>query len=311
MKNFTKMNRNFFHKIVVILFAVIGLSVSVGAQTNRTVSNEFIIFGGGSYSFMYYQKTLPGAYGASSIGFGADLGAGFTGFVSNNIGFHVGCGFGMYQVKALVDSFTFVTPQFDNAFSLFGEDQPYDLYTNLYNYDETHKIYFLTIPMMIQFQTMPRRSNNAGRDIKFYVMTGVKLNILFKRQYEVEVQELKNMAYFTQLDNWAGTQRFAGLGRFKGNTSNGLLKNIMPVFTFEAGAKWDSSPRTFFYTGVFFNCGLSDPTKSGRKSANNYTSGERLADLSLLEFYNKSYLMEIGIKLRLAIVGKPRGWYCR
>ena len=142
-------------------------------------------------------------------------------------------------------------------------------------------------------------------------MTGVKLNFLIKKQHEVEIEELKNMAYFTQLDNWAGTQIFAGLGHFKGSTSDGKHKIFMPVFTIEAGVKWYLSNKVNLYTGAYFDCALNDPTKESRKPANDFTSEDNFTDLSLLEFYNKSVLMGVGIKLRFAFFNPAKCWPCR
>ena len=306
--------KNFRKKIIVIWVVISARTVSVSAQRPIKVPNEFSIFGGGGYSFNYYQKPLRGVHGISSKGFNADLGAGFTAFAGKNIGFHIGLGIGMYQLNAHVDSFTFVTPDYGIAPNLFGADQPYDLYTTLSGYKEKHTIYFLTIPLMLQFQTMPPKSKSAyhsGVKKSFYAMTGVKLNFLIKKQYDVEIEELKNMAYFTQLDNWAGTQIFAGLGHFKGSSSNSQHKIFMPVFTFEAGIKWYIAKKVNLYTGAYFDCGLNDPTKDGRKPANNFTSENNLADLSLLEFYNNSFLMGVGIKLRLAFFNPAKCWPCR
>ncbi|MCL2435542.1 MAG: hypothetical protein FWD09_05315 [Lentimicrobiaceae bacterium] len=313
MNNFRKENRIFSKKTILTLFAITALCVSVSAQRQIKAPNEFSIFGGGAYTFIYFQQPFDGVHGISSKGFGADLGVSFTAFAGKYVGFHIGLGMGTYNIKALVDSFTFVTPNYASAPNLFGDDQPYDLYTTLSGYKEKHTIYFLTIPLMLQFQTVPKSKSAYYSGIKksFYAMTGVKLNFLIKKQYEVEIEELKNIAHFTQLDNWAGTQIFAGLGRFKGNTSYGQHEIFMPVFTFEAGIKWFISNNANLYTGAYFDCGLNDPTKSIRKPASNYTSENKLADLSLLEFYNNSFLMGVGIKLRLAFFNSSKYVPCR
>jgi len=265
----------------------------------RKAPNELSVFGGGGYSFLFYHPALSGVHGISSKGFGADLGGSFTAFSGKYVGFHIGLGFGINNINVLVDSFTFVTPNF-YAPNLFGDNQPYDLHTNLSGYNEKYRTYFLTIPVMLQFQTTPKRVHRDGINKCFYAMTGVKLNILIKRQYEMEVKELQNMAYFTQLGNWAGTQTFANLGHFKGSTSNGQQKNFMPVFTFEAGIKWYSTNKMNFYTGVYFDCALSDPTKDNKVPFNNYISEEDFQKPSLLKYSNRANVMTVGIKLRLA-----------
>ena len=311
MKNYRKESKKISKTIILLLFAINAMCVSVSAQMRIKSSTEFSIYGGGGYSFFHYKSVRSGVHGISSGGFGANFGASFTGFFNENLGYNIGLGFGMNGVKILVDSITFITPDFDNASSLYGKDQPYDLCTTLSGYKEKQNIYFLTIPVMLHFQTTPATSQKSEIRKSFYAMVGAKLNILIKSQYTAEVKELKNVAYFTQLGNWAGTQKFAGLGRFKGNSSNGKFVSIMPVFTFETGIKWYSSNKMNYYIGAYFDCGLSEPTKNDRKPVNNYISAERLADLSLLQFYNKSFLMEFGVKLRLAFLYYPKCMPCR
>jgi len=300
MKKFKKENRDFSKQLLVMLFVISVFSVS--AKT----PSEFSIYGGGGYSFFYHRPTLSGVYGVSSGGFGGDLGIGFTGFAGKQIGFHIGLGIGIYNVKTMVDSLVVFTPNYDHAINpLDGTEHLYDLYTNLSGYDETHRMFFVTIPLMLQFQTpAPERSwNNRGAIRKgFYAMTGVKLNLLIESQYETEVKSLKNLAHFTVIDNWAGTQEFVELGRFKGNTAKGQFKYILPVLTFEAGLKWYFPPKLILYTGAYFEYGLNDPTKDNRGTFDNYTSRDDLKNLSLLKFSDNSDLMSVGIKLRLAFV---------
>ena len=317
MKNLKKENRIFSKKNILVLFAISILCVSVNAQSQTKAPNEFSIFCGGSYSFFNYQKPLSGVHGISSTGFSADLGISYTAFVGKHIGFHIGLGAGMYNVSALIDSFTFVTPNceipamFGLPPDLYGTGQPYDLYTTLSGYDEKHSVYFISIPVMLLFQTMPTRPHKSGIMKNFYLMTGVKLNIPIKMEYDIEIKELKNIAHFTQLDNWAGTQNFADLGRFKGNTATGKLKNAMLVFAFEAGVKWYSSKKIIIYTGGYFDCSLTDISKKNRKPVNDFISEESMANISLLEFYNKSFLMGVGIKLRLSFINPSTVLPCR
>jgi hypothetical protein len=132
-------------------------------------------------------------------------------------------------------------------------------------------------------------------------MTGAKLLLLFNRVYDSQIATFANAAYYPEFDNWTGTQLFAGLGEFAGKDADGKLNiKLLAMFTFESGIKWYLSGKCCLYTGVYFDCGLNDPDKKIRQPMSNCTSVEHLADFSLLDFYNKSYLMNIGIKLRLA-----------
>jgi hypothetical protein len=77
------------------------------------------------------------------------------------------------------------------------------------------------------------------------------------------------------------------------------------MFAFESGIKWRISDYLYLYTGAYFDCGWNDPTKNNRKPVSNYTAVEHLENFSVLEFYDKSILMGIGIRLRLAFYKNP------
>ena len=287
-------------RIMLILFTISALSVS--AKT----PNEFGIYGAGGYTF-FYQSKLNDVHGVSSGGFGGDLGVSFTGFFTEQFGFHIGLGVGIYNVKNVVDSFAFVTPDYGYELNplVEGEKHYYDLYTGLYGYSEKHTMFFITIPLMLQFQTPHRLRSSVERG--FYASAGVKLNYLINTQYDVGVETFKNVAHFKEIDNWGGTQEFAGFGRFKGNTSSGKLGNFIPLLSLETGIKWCFPHRFILYTGVFFEYGLNDLTKNDRDDFNNYTSKNDFETLSLLKFSDKTNIMSAGIKLRLAFVNNKTG----
>ena len=265
------------------LFSLTGLNLF--AQKNPV---EFSVFGGGGVSFFGYQKPVNKV---SSIGYNCDIGVGFTGFISPKCGFHVGAGFGLLQVKAKVGNFKNFTPNLTDS-----NGYPFDLTTTLMGYNETHKTMFLNFPLLFQFQTQQKYARRATQS--FYAMTGVKLFMLFNRSYIAQVPTILNVAYYPEFDNWAATQLFAGLGEFVGNKGNEKFGVVLfAMFTLETGIKWNIREGLALYTGVYFDCGLNDPTKKNRKSPSDYSP---LEPLSLLTFYKKSALMDVGIKLRAA-----------
>ena len=268
---------------IIILFSLTGLNLF--AQENHV---EFSVFGGGGLSFFGYQAPVNKV---SSIGYNCDIGVGFTGFVSPMCGFHIGTGFGLLKAKAKVGDFNNFTPNLtdDNGY-------PYDLTSTLIGYNETHKTMFLNFPLMFQFQTTQKYARRETKS--FYAMTGVKLFMLFNRSFDVKIPTIYNIAYYPEFDNYAATQQFAGLGQFAGNKGSGKFGvAFFAMFTLETGIKWNIRNGLLLYTGVYFDCGLNDLTKNKRKDANEYSP---LEPLSLMAFYKKSSLMDVGIKVRLA-----------
>lgn len=289
------------HSLFVIVFTLIGFQLF--AQKN---SGEFSICGGGGLSFFCYQKPVSSA---SSFGYHGDIGVGFTGFVSQQCGFHIGAGLGLFKIKTKVGDLKTFTPNLTD-----WNDHLYNLYTTLSGYSEIHKMMSLNVPFMFQFQTKMSQGWNWKKTQKacYYAMIGAKLHLLFKRSYDSQITTLYNAAHYPVADNWATTQTFAGLGDFVGKDADGKLGvGILAMFAFETGVKWQIGEKLFLYTGVYFDCGLNDPTKNLRKPVSNYISVADLAGLSLLSFYDKSILMGTGIKLRLAFYKPQKYVPCR
>jgi len=293
--------KNWIVKLLIILFTL--SSLHLFAQKN---SKEFSMYGGGGLSFFAYQAPMNFT---SSIGYHGDVGVGFTGFVSQQCGFHIGAGLGLFNIKAKVGDLQTFTPDLTD-----WNERLYDLYTTLSGYSETHKTFSLNIPLMFQFQTKMKQGWNWKKSQKlgYYAMIGAKLHLLFNRTYDSQITTLYNAAYYPEADNWAATQTFAGLGDFVGKDTDGKLNvDVLAMFAFETGLKHRLNKNLYLYTGIYFDCGLNDPTKKYREPVGNYIFVKDLADLSLLEFYNNSFLMGIGIKLRLAFYKPPKCLPCR
>jgi hypothetical protein len=244
----------------------------------------------------------------SSIGFSSDFGFGFTGFLSQQIGIHTSAGFGLLNVKSK-RTLSYVK----EGIMIDIHDRFYELHTKLENYTEIHKTLFVSIPLMLQFQTKQKQYWNWTRTQKagFYAQAGVKVHFLFGNKYEVNVDSLFNAGYYFDFNNWAATQKFAeyGFGPFEGNNAAGKLDfGVMVLFACEAGVKWRIDNNIFVYTGAFFDCGLNDPVKNSRQPQENFTSQQQLSDLTLLRFSDKINLMMVGIKLRMAFT-RRQGYY--
>ena len=315
MNKRTKKNEILSIKLIAILFALSALQVS--AKTPY----EFSVHAAGGYSFFSHRLLnnntfvigsvendynpppvgLYAVHNVSSSGSAGDLGFGFTGFVTPYVGLHVGLGINLNNINVKVDSLkTYTRGLIDD------NDMEYDLYTNLFHYKEKRQTFSLSIPFMLQFQTVESVSawGSRGSDFQhgFYAKAGIKLNILLSNTYESEVATLYNAAYYPEADNWQATQTFAGLGTFKGKTAKGDFGFVQTMFACEAGMKWRVASDMFIYTGAYFDYGLNDPAKNNRQQTSNYLFQDDLRDLALLEYTEKVHLMTVGVKISLAFI---------
>jgi len=276
-------------KVLLFLFSFFVLNVSA-----QRPQHEFSVYGEGGYSAFVIQKPVSKA---TSAGFSVGLGVGFTGFINQNWGIHTGAGFGFFNVKNGVNKLPFITPGLIDC-----EGYLFDLHTTLNYYSERHKTMFVNIPLLVQYQTKMQPISNYNKNkAGFYVMAGAKALFMMDNRHTTEITSLHNDAYYPEFDNWITSQPFLGLGTFKGNTVEGALKfNMLAMFAFETGLKWQIGKKLFLYTGAYFDCGLHNTMKKSRVPYSSFIFQETLADLTLLDFSKNKNLMTIGIRVRLA-----------
>lgn len=310
-------------KLFIILFAFGTMQV----MAQKKAAHEFSVYAnGGIATYLFYpmNSNFPSinynsVYEArskvnTSVGFSSDFGAGFTGFLSHQVGIHTSVGFGLLNVKSRANLYNLTTGLYDA-----DNNEYFDLHTLVTDYTEIHKTMFVTIPLMIQFQQRQKqywdwtRSQKAG----FYAMGGVRVNFLFNNRYESGITTLDNAAYLLEYKNWAATQMFVGLGHFEGQNGAPLVSSsgkldfgVMALISLEAGVKWRVDNNIFVYTGAFFDCGLNDPIRDKRQpyEYQDYTSTNRLDNFSMMSFSERVNLMVIGVKVRVAFSRRQRGY---
>jgi hypothetical protein len=289
MKNIMRASKKLSLRLITALFLLSSL------QAFAQPPHEFAVFGG-----LGFPRFTPAKQGIFSSGLGGDLGGSFTGFVNDNVGFHVGLGISFYRIEAGADSiYTLTEGHWDT------NHREYDLHSWLKNYNESHRMVFLSIPLMLQFQTTPGGGGGWNRRTvsghAFYALTGLKLNVLINNDYTTEVEELYNLAYYPALNNWGDTQRFAGYGIFKGKSADWKFDfSVLTLFTIEAGGKWQIADNLYLYTGLFLDYGLNDPTKKNRAPSSEYIFPASLNNFQLIEYSDRIHLLNFGIKLRFA-----------
>jgi len=281
----------------VVILCLIFLALSSLQLWAQKASSEFTIHAAGAFS-TYVQPPIKG----SSVGYNSDFGVAFTGFFSQHVGINIGAGLGFFNIKSTVtDIQKSVTsgPAFqDNGYF-------YDLHTALSGYAETHKSMFLTVPVMFVYQAQKYQpwSWKQSKKPSFYLMAGGKAFLLFHNRFDVSVTSITNSAYFPELNNWAETQEFAGIGHFDNegrgySNSDKMEFGVIIAAAVELGVKWRTEGSVAIYTGAFLDWGF--PIKDNRQPYGEYIYEKNLQDdLTLMKFAD-TYLVTAGIKLRIA-----------
>ena len=292
---------NIQYSLFIILFAL----TSMYAWANKE-PNEFSIYLGGGLSSIHHQDAPRANF---FNGYAVDLGVGYTYFFHANWGIYFGAGAGIYNTQKTIDMEA-LNP---NMTDINGHS--FDLYTTT-DYSEAFQTLFLNVPFMLQYQSKQnvqgwRQRNSQYRS--FYAMGGVKVGVPFKDSYESQITTITNSAYYPDLDNWATTQRFAGLGTFDdGVSSEGELKLAAPSLrlALEAGLKWRLKGNMLLYTGVYCDFGFNNTARNTRMPINNHIAVDHLTDFTLITFSEKVDMMTAGIMVRLAFLQISKKYTC-
>jgi hypothetical protein len=274
-----------------IIIVFLAMSIYASAQEISSVRKELgevsIHCGGGLLSMSPTSVFFNGH--------ALDWGVGYTFFINPNWGFHFGVEPGLYRTKNARD-INVLTPNLTDR-----NGHRFDLYTTS-DYSETCEVQLVNIPIMLQAQTAPKQlwkwKSAQPKQESLYAKLGVKAHIPVSGWYSSRNTSLTNMAYYTEMDNWAGTQNFAGLGVFDGKSVNGNIKlRAAVMLALEAGVKWSLSEGAFLYTGAYFDYGFN---RVDRPPFRSNVAAEQLPNFALLTFPNRANIMTAGLKLRLA-----------
>jgi hypothetical protein len=278
--------------IVILLAAA---SMTAPAQVLKKTPNEISLHLGGGLTSVNYQFA-PDV--SSFNGYNLDFGAGYTYFFNEVLGIYIGGGMSLYNAQKHADIKMLTSGMTDK------NGYQFDLHTR-FACNEVHNITFFNIPVMLLFQQKPRieelrRSLHKQRSV-FYVMGGIKVAIPFKDDYVSDIPKINNLAYYPDMNNWAGTQRFAGLDTFDGRTSVGNLGIVTSwMLALEAGMKTRLNDNFSLYTGVYCDFVLNSVIGSARMPVRNFIAVDHLTDFTLMSFSDRMNIMAAGIRVRLA-----------
>ena len=288
---------------------IMGSSQYASAQSTI---HEFSLYGGGGFSALCYQLSLGQGYGS----IGGDFGVGYTFFngswqatetgtvVNSQWGIHTGVGFGLYN--AMADLNNLQKPVISSN-QIDADKEKFNLHTTLNSYDEVQKALYLNIPVMGVFQ------KPAGNSL-LYGMGGIKLGIPINGKFESKNATLENRAYYTDLENWAEVQKFAGYGTFKNKNFDGDIDlGFCLFFALEGGMKWRIGDNLFLYAGLYFDYGLNNVSKGSyqqfinlpKNNTSDFTTNSVLTSYTdkskSVMFTEKIHLMAVGVKVRISM----------
>ena len=291
--------------ILFIILTVMHTSAQIRVRDTQD-PNEIHLYLGGGLSSIHHQLA---PYNRLFNGYAIDFGIGHLHYFNKNWGVYLGMGAGLYNTKKNVDVDLF-TPNLTDQ-----NNYQFDLYTKI-EYREAFQKMYMGLPVMLHFQTSSKNRSWRQKQRKyknFYVMGGVKANIPFKDRYESAISKITNSAYYPEMDNWAATQKFAGLGVFNdGSSFEGNLEIEMPLLmlAFETGIKWRFKENCLLYTGIFFDYGFHNTVRNSRPSVHNDIAVDHITDFTLMTFSEKIDMINAGIIFRLALFRSPRRAYC-
>jgi len=281
----------------------------------NTFAQEFSIHGGGGFTSIRYKinPDVNPLNGYTQInpnvnslnGYTLNFGIGYLFSLFDNVGLYIGAEPVIYHAKR----------SFDFKKIYYGREDmnglTFDLHTDI-DFTETHKMTFVNIPFMLQYHTAPKKRNYNKPEQGFYIMGGVKAAIPLSGRYISSYNTIKNRAWYPDLENWAGTQKFAGLGYFIGNTyEEDIDLRVTWMAAFETGYRRRLNNLLILYTGVYCDFGLSNSLKSGRASIQDEVINERLKQFTTIKFPDNMGIIAAGVKIRLAFSSNENKYPCK
>ncbi len=292
------MKKSIIEKLGLIFVLIISAS-TIFAQDSK---HEISVYVAGGLSTLSYDP----AFGDRSNGIGGNIGVGYTYSLTENLGINTGIEFSLYNAKMKRESFNDVMQQLVDP----SDEELYDFYSNVKNYEEKQKAMYINIPLMLQFQ--------HGEEHKWFLAAGVKLGIPVSGKYKSSASEVTNKGFFYDTENWGETQEFMGFGTYTDYSNDEDIDfKVACLFSAEAGMKWRLTDKMSLYTGAYFDYGLNDIAKdSSDKSFTKLvetSEGIQYSNNSILdssigyssntlrqEIVDKVIPMAVGLKVRLS-----------
>ena len=286
-------------KLILITAAFLSC-VSLNAQTIHELSFSV----GGGLSALNYDSNV----GSQKMNLGGQVGVGYQFLFSDMWGIRSGAEIALYNSAFTLDNFS------TRYMTVDMTDKNFEFRSTVNNYEETHSLIMLQIPLMVQFQY------GDSEERQFYVAAGGKVGLGLSGKYKSTSASVVNSGYYTFEDYEYTTQEFLGFGTFANRRAEGNLNLKMAFFaSIEIGMKWRLSEDWLLYTGAYLDYGLSDIRKAEAQNTasphfvdyntasprnftvNSVVNSQYTQNGATQSFINKMTPMTAGIKLRIAM----------
>ncbi|MDR0983122.1 MAG: PorT family protein [Culturomica sp.] len=261
--------------------------------------HEFSVWVAGGAASLKYGSEIISKGGS----FGGMYGLGYSFYLNDRFGLGTGVELAYYNATVTIDKINEqYTVNADNSLEAF------DFRSSILNYKEKQFARYLNIPIMAQYQQV------VGKN-RFYGAAGIKIGLPMNTEYETEIGEVTNSAYYhaTRLEDSETAE--LGLGRFY-NRSNKEKFDFSTAYSIslEFGAKWNLSKKFYLYTLFFLDYGLNNVNndKNSPEQLVNYNSSNPqdfsygsvlyssyADDNSPKRFAEKVNPMAVGIKIKI------------
>ncbi|TDN83869.1 outer membrane protein with beta-barrel domain [Salegentibacter sp. 24] len=234
--------RIIFDKTSLCKLLILLALLNVTSQSFAQSKNEVSLYLQGAFSKLDYEVFNQ----KSDMENGFGIGASYAYYLSPN--WSIGTGVELQYMKA-----SLYLAQIDGAYTTQdSEGEDFEFRYTLEDISENQDVYFMNIPLQVQYET-------PGK-IRFYAASGIKVGVVLKSEYETLYTSLMTSGYYPQYNVELTDPEFAGFGEFgpgeSSKTDLGLKTNF--IGHFESGLKLMLANEQSIYLGLFLDYGLND-----------------------------------------------------
>lgn len=230
-------------RIIILLAAALIATGSITAQVFKRQKHELSVHAGGGLSTLQYDMST----GKHNNGVGFHIGGGYTYLFMPDWGFRTGLEIALFRSGTSLKDFV---GQYEVPGANSRDNYTYYYATDRYN--ETQQVWFLNVPLMLQYQT--------GRTYKKYFAVGAKVGLPLKGTASTKKYEIATKGYFPEEGRTYDDLPQFGFGTYEYLKHSSNLDNFKIAFMLsaEAGIKWKVAANNDVYTGAFIDYGLNN-----------------------------------------------------
>ncbi len=229
-------------KSVIAALAIVLALISVNGQALAQSNNEVSFSLQGSFSKLKYEAL--GQDSEMENGFG--LGAKYAYYLTEN--WSLGTG----PELQYMEGYIFVPTVQGSFLTQDAEADEFEFRYRAANFSESQEVYFLNIPLQVQYE--------SSGTVRFYAAAGIKAGLVLTSEYQSSATSLETSGYYAQYDVELTSPEFAGFGEFGAVNSSESELDLKTNFVahLESGVKLMLENSQSLYMGLFLDYGLND-----------------------------------------------------